>query len=236
MKTPDFEARALPSKLFFEVKTLSVVDGEAGIGKAISDSVTANLDLEAKVRSGQQIAIAESEIAPYGKKVRFDTQILDVTHVLIEKARQNIKADQFANPNTFLVLNLSMLNLPVDEPCLLRPSYPDDRLFPTCITGTLWTMAFGKLGMLIQSEPEAEGKPCVEGELDKFGILKDPDFAAVKGILFVIHPLSSPPRIWALFRDFNEMSDNNGDVLEEVLKIVGKGWNDGVDTNGWQLR
>ncbi|AGW91979.1 hypothetical protein N234_18230 [Ralstonia pickettii DTP0602] len=236
LKTPDFEVDALPGKLHFEVKTLSVVGGEAGIGKAISDSVTANLELEAKVRSGQQIAIAESEVAPYGEKVRFETQILDTTHVLIEKARQNIKADQFANPNTFLVLNLSMLHLPGGELGLLRPSYPDDRLFPTCITGALWTMAFGKPGMLIQSEPEFEGKPCVEGELDKLGILKDPEFAAVRGILFVVHPLSKPPQILALFRNFDEISDDNGDVVEQVLKIVGKGWNDGVDTNGWQLR
>lgn len=235
LKTPDFEANALPGKLFFEVKTLSVVDGEAGIGKAISDSVIANLDLEAQIRNGQRIAIAESEVAPYGKKVRFDTPILDITHVLIEKARQNIKTEQFSNPNTFLVLNLSMLNLLTDKLGVLRPSYPDNQQFPTCITGTLWAMAFGKPGMLIQSEPEFEGKPCVEGELDKLGILRDPDFSPVKGILFVIHPLQEPPRIWALFRDFNEMNDNNEDVLEEVLKIVGTNWNDCVDANGWQL-
>lgn len=236
LKTPDFESGALSGNLFFEVKTLSVVGGEAGVEQAITDSVDINLTLEEKRLRGDRVAIAEGEIAPYANKVRSDTRILDVTNVLVEKARQNIKADQFANPNTFLVLNLSMLNLPAGDMGLLRPSYPDNGLFPTSVTGTLWAMAFGKPGMLIQSEPEFEGKPCVEGEFTKMGILQDAEFTAVKGIVFVVHPLRKPARVCALFRDFEEMNEQSPDILAELQKVVGVAWNDSTDRNGWQLR
>ncbi|WP_272544621.1 hypothetical protein PPH94_005345 [Burkholderia cepacia] len=235
VKTPDFESAAAPGKLFFEVKTLSVVGGEDSIDEHVRDSVDVNLELEQKVRAGDRVAMVEGEITPYGHKVGFDTQILDVTNILIEKARQNIKPGQFAAGSTFLVLNLSMLPLPDGETGLLRPSYPDDRLFPTCVTGALWTMAFGKPGMLIQSEPEFEGKGCVEGELAKCGILSDEEYEYVKGILFVVHPMRGRPRVWALFRDFEEMTDNHPEVLEDVLKVAGTNWNDRTDMNGWQL-
>lgn len=235
VKTPDFESAAARGKLFFEVKTLSVAGGEDNIDEHVRDTMDVNLKLEQIVRAGERVAMAEGKITPYGRKVGFETPILDVTNVLIEKARQNIKPGQFATESTFLVLNLSMLPLPDGDTGLLRPSYPDNREFPTCVTGALWMMAFGKPGMLIQREPEFAGKDCIEGELVKCGILSDDEYKYVKGILFVVHPMRERPRVWALFRDFEDMNDNHPDVLDEVLKVVGKNWNNHADMNGWQL-
>lgn len=235
VKTPDFESAAVPGKLFFEVKTLSVAGGEENIDEHLRDSVNVNLELDQKVLAGQAVAMAEGVITPYGQKVGYETYILDTTNFLIEKARQNIKPGQFANENTFLVLNLGMLPVLDGDTGLLRPSYPDKRQFATCVTGALWTMAFGKPGMLIQSEPEFEGKDCIEGRLEKCGILSDDEYENVKGILFVVHSMNERARVWALFRDYEDMCDNHPTVLQEVLNLVGKNWNSHTDANGWQL-
>lgn len=235
MKTPDFESTALPGQLHFEVKTLSVAGGDAGVSDAIASSMDAQLDLERQQRAGKPIAIAESEIAPYGQKKQGAGALLHATRALMDKIRQNVKTDQFARPNTFLVLNLSMLGPWEDTPRVLRPSYPETRgLFPTSVTGQLWAAAFGRLDMLVQNEPEFEGKPCVEGALDKLGVLwESPE---IKGLVFVVHPLREPARVWALVRDFEKMSDEDQDVLGELLKLVGEEWNDAVDCNGFRLQ
>ncbi len=235
VKTPDFESAGVPGKLFFEVKTLSVAGGEVNIDEHVRESVNVNIELERKVREGQTVAMAEGEITPFGEKVSFGTHVLDTTNFLIEKARQNIKVGQFATESTFLVLNLGMLPVSEGDTGLLRPSYPDNRLFPTCVTGALWTMAFGKPGMLIQSEPEFEGRDCIEGHLEKCGILADGDYDFVKGILFVVHSMTERARVWALFRDYEEMCDNHPNVVSEVIKLVGKNWNSHTDVNGYQL-
>ena len=232
-KTPDFEAAALPGQLHFEVKTLSVAGGEHGVADALVSSMDAQLDIERQQRAGANIAMAESEIAPYGRKKAGVGSLTQVTHVLMDKIRQNVKTDQFARPNTFLVVNLSMLGSWEDHPRILRPSYPGGVLFPTSVTGQLWAAAFGDPRMLMQSEPEFEGKPCVEGELGKEGILRESQ--EIKGIVFVVHPMKAPARAWALVRDYEAMNDDDQAILSELLKIVSDDWNDAEDRNGWQL-
>lgn len=235
MKTPDFESTALPGQLHFEVKTLSVAGGDAGVSDAIGSSMDAQLDIERQQRAGKQIAIAASEISPYGQKKQGEGALLHATRALVDKIRQNVKTDQFARPNTFLVLNLSMLGPWEDTVRVLRPSYPETRgMFPTSVTGQLWAAAFGQLDMLVQNEPEFEGKPCVEGALARLGVLWErPE---INGLVFVVHPLREPARVWALVRDFEKMSDEDQDVLGELLKLVGEEWNDAVDCNGFRLQ
>lgn len=237
-KTPDFSASIAAQTICFEVKTLSVVGGDAGIADALHSSLEAHIDLEAQQRAGSQIAMATSEAQPYGGKFKRDQTLLSVINTLVEKARGNIKADQFARPNTFLVINLSVIPPFITEPKALRPAYPDDYLFSKAVTGDLWTMAFGKVGMPILGVPEFEGKPCVEGTFDKVGILEDPDFSCVSGLVFMIHPWQRPSELWGLFRnaDLNRWEDGNAELLTQLRALTGKTWNDSGDTNGWQLQ
>jgi hypothetical protein len=236
-KTPDFAAAFGAESVFLEVKTLSVVSGATGIATAQMSSLEANIDIVAQIASGKRVAIGTSEAQPYGNKVERHQTVLGVSNTLLEKARGNIKADQFANPNTFLVLNLSVIPPLVTEPKTLRPAYPDDYLFPKAVTGELWMVAFGNQGMQVLGTPEFEGLPCVEGIFDKVGVLADPDFASVAGLIFMVHPLSGPAQLFGLFRskDWSDWSDNNPDLVENLLRLTGNNWNDDGDRNGWQL-
>lgn len=236
-KTPDFGATFGNCDVFFEVKTLSVVNGAFGIRDAQESSVDANIDIEFQLQRGARIAVATSEAQPYSNKVDRDKTILGVANTLLEKTRANIKVDQFSNPNTFLVLNLSVIPPLVTEPKALCPAYPDDFMFPKAVTGELWMVAFGNSGMLILGNPEFVGKPCVEGIFEKAGVLVDHEYASVAGILFMIHPLGDVAQLFGLFRsnDWASWQDCNPELVESLQTLVGKNWNDCQNSNGWRL-
>lgn len=237
-KTPDFSAPLGQQAICFEVKTLSVVGGDAGIAEALHSSLDAHIDLEAKQRAGACVAIATSEAHPYGNKVKRDQTVMSVINTLVEKARGNIKGDQFAMPNTFLVINLSIIPPFITEPKALRPAYLDDFMFSKAVTGDLWTLAFGKIGMPILGNPEFEGRPCVEGTFDKVGILEDDEFSVVAGLIFMVHPWQRSSELWALFRktDHDQWEDTNTDLLKTLFSLTGHLWNDCRDSNGWRLQ
>lgn len=236
-KTPDFGAIFDACEVFFEVKTLSVVNGAFGIADAQESSLDANIDIERQLRQGARIAIGTSEVQPYANKVERDKTILGVTNSLLEKTRGNIKADQFSNPNTFLVLNLSVIPPLVTESKALCAVYPDTLMFPKVVTGELWMVAFGNKGMLILGTPEFEGKPCVEGIFDKVGVLADPEYSSVAGIIFMVHPLGGTSQLFGLFRsdDWVNWQDHKPRLVESLQALVGKNWNDCLNSNSWQL-
>lgn len=237
-QTPDFSASLGNQTIYFEVKTLSVVGGDTGIAEALHSSLDAHIELEAQQRAGKPIAIVESEAQPYGEKIVRDKSVMSVINVLVEKTRRNIKAEQFAMPNTFMVINLSVIPPFITESKILRPAYPDDLMFAKAVSGELWTLAFGKPGMPILGTPEFEGKPCVEGTFEKLGILEDPEFSALAGIIFMIHPWKFPSALWGLFRSADRAAweDKNPDLLERLTTLTGNLWNDSGDSNGWQLQ
>lgn len=109
IKTPDFKWPCGPSPIHFEVKTLSVVDGERGIDNALESAFTAQVEIEDQLVSGKRVATAVSEIAPYAGKPYKMPRLVAVIDTLLEKTRGNVKQDQFALPNTFLVVNLSVI-------------------------------------------------------------------------------------------------------------------------------
>ena len=67
-KTPDFLLNRNGDRLFFEVKTPSVVDGKIGISKHLDDSFDAQVKIEEQLRAGKNSAFAISVVQPYGKK------------------------------------------------------------------------------------------------------------------------------------------------------------------------
>jgi len=239
-KTPDFLLNKDALNLYFEVKTLSVVDGQSGIKRHLDDSLDANIEIEKQLRAGKRVASAVSVVQPYGEKPYQQGKglITAVIETLIEKTRQNIKRDQYSNTNSFLVVNLSIIHPFRTDNCVLRPVYCDDYLFRKPVTGDLWMLAFGKPGMLIHGIPEYGGEPGIEGILAKYGILSDPEFDNIAGILLMVHPQHKPVEIWGLFSSerYVQWEENNPDITATIRTLIGDNWNDDVDSNGWVLQ
>lgn len=237
-KTPDFKFE--PHNMHFEVKTLSVVAGDLGIKNSLEDSLDANISIEEQLKEGKTVAIGETVIQPYSDKPYKNGKgtLGTVIDTLIEKTSQNIKSGQYPNEKSFLVVNLSIIPPFRTENYVLRPAYCDDYLFNKSVSGDLWMMAFANPGMPVLGIPEFEGKPCVEMIMEKFGILNNPDFKMVSGILFMVHPWRKETEVWGLYRNknFEYWNDNEFEVLELLYSITKNNWNDDMDTNGWQLQ
>jgi len=237
-KTPDFKIKK--NDMYLEVKTISVVNGSMGIKKSLEDSLDAQVEIETQLNNGKKVAFGKTEIQPYGDKPYKNNkgQISAVIETLIEKSSQNIKFGQFPNNKSFLVLNLSIIPPFRTENYVLRPAYCDDCMFKKSVSGELWMMAFAELGAPILSAPEFEGKPCVESIASKVGILSDPNFDMVSGILFMIHPWQRPTEIWGLYNHekFKAWNDKEPNIIKALLSITGSNWNDSRDSNGWQLQ
>lgn len=236
-KTPDFRHSSEQQDVYFEVKTLSIVNGGRGINNDLLKSLDAQIDIEQQLKKGKQVAIGISEMLPYAEKSHREGEVTAVISTLIEKARQNIKSDQYSNPNTFLVLNLCLISPVITDNRTLRPAYCDDYLFPKAITGDLWMLAFAKPGMMVHGCPEFEGKSCIEGIIQKLGILADEDYANISGLLIVVYPLSEKPCIFGLYRgtDYTKWTDEGTSFTSILERLTNQNWNDDADTNGWQL-
>lgn len=236
-KTPDFLHSTSPQNVYFEVKTLSVVNGGSGINDDLLNSLDAQIDIEEQLLRRNSVAVGVAEAQPYGQKPYDEGSITGVINVLIEKTRQNIKSAQYASPNTFLVLNLCLLPPATTENKTLRPAYCDGYLFPKAITGDLWMLAFAKPGMLVHASPECEGKPCIESTLQKVGILADTDYSNISGLLVVVYPLSGKPDIYGLYRsaEHDSWTDDSTNLAAILNKLASDNWNDETDSNGWQL-
>lgn len=229
-KTPDF-CICLKDKneVFFEVKTLSVVDGGRQINRHLEDTLDAKINIDEQLHSGKNIAFSETEIQPYSSK---QNSITTIINTLIEKSRQNIKEDQFKLGPTFLVLDLSLIPPFRTDQRTLRSAYCQDSLV---ITGDLWMLAFGEIGMLIHGFPDFEGKPCIEGKLDKIGLLQEHLF--IKGLLVVVHPLGNPIKLFGLLRENDTIAwqDSQSPILDILNKITDENINDDKDSFAWKL-
>lgn len=236
-KTPDFFYGDPNPIAHFEVKTLSIVNGGRGIDGDLLRALDAQIQIEQQLKEGSKVAIGISEVQPYGERVPKYGMIAAVLSTLIEKARQNIKPGQYFTQNTFLVLNLCLIPPASTDKRALRPVYCDDYLFSKAITGELWMLAFSQPGMLIHGQPEMEGNPCIEGITDKCGILSDTEYSVIAGMLILVYPLGSEPRIYGLYRshDYPKWNEENGELVLLLQRLTGKQWNDDKDSNGWQL-
>ncbi len=143
-RTPDFYCDTGALKMFYEVKTLSVVKGDWGIKNALEDALNARVEIDAQLKSEKRVASAVSVVQPYGDKPYRSGTIYAVIDTLLENARNNIKIEQYANPYTFLVINLCLIPPFRTENCVLCPAYSDFYTNGTNLTGDLWAIAFGR--------------------------------------------------------------------------------------------
>jgi hypothetical protein len=236
-KTPDFQFFNSGSvSLQFEVKTLSVRNGTYALEAMSEDSRKSQIELKKQVSRGAQVAMQAHSVAPHGAIPR-GLQQTTICQNLIDKARNNIKRGQYAAAPTFLVLNLILIDGHNTGNADLRPvahGYPNES---SVRTGAMWTLAFGTLGQLVHSVPEYEGLPCIEGRLGRDGILVNPDFESLAGLILVVHSLSEAPALYGLIRRADRESwDSTYPVIGRAFyALVGTNWNDDLDTNGWQL-
>jgi hypothetical protein len=175
-------------------------------------------------------------IASHGK-VQRGKEYTEICTNLIDKAVGNIKAGQYAAAPTFMVLNLMLIGSHFDGNTELRPvaaGYPESW---SVRTGVLWTTGFGTMYQLVHGQPEFEGRPGIEGFLGREGVLAHPHFKELAGLLLVIHRLSKEPTVYGLMRDADRERFEKSDatVLDTFHSLVGKDWNDDLDSNGWQL-
>ena len=224
-ENPDFRTRSGPTE-FFEVKTPSHKGGDQAITTLVENSYHGRLDIQRQLDAGRNIAFSAQELQPYGNMHR-ERRVSHVIKVLQDKLRQNIHQGQFACTPTYLVCSLLMLTTCGTTVEIIRPTYcmPGMHGYREPVTGELWMVAFSECGMLIQWEPEFEGRPSIEGAINSVGILADAEFDYVSGIIFVVYDLSGESRLLALVRSQDDLTDT-------VLKLVGQHWNDRKDSNG----
>lgn len=243
-KTPDYALfdAATPSA-YFEVKTLSVVDGAFNLQEAIEASYQGQVELSERVSRGAAFAIATVE-GPRATKVPPKGHPSEARHPmkarienLIAKAEGNYKPGQYAGGPTCMVLNLLAFDGHYHEPAFLRPvvaGYPEPWHL---ISGAYWDLAFGRAGDPVYGPAEFEGAPTLEGRLARDGILTQ--HADVRALLLLVHPWGKAPRFYGLWRESEHdawrSGHPHGAMGEALLRLVGTHWNDDRDTNASRL-
>lgn len=234
-RTPDFRLAGDGERApCFEVKTLSVTGGIHNLGQINEGSFQAQLSLSQQANDGKQIATAIHEAAPHGV-IKDGKSLTTIIRNLIDKTTNNIKSGQYSDAPTCLVLNLLLIDGHWNGNSGLRPvtfGHPESW---NIRSGVFWNLAFGKVGHLVFGIPEFEGKPTVEGELEREGILEaNPD---IQALLLIVHDWNKEPVFFGLKRERDDdlwldALKNMGDAF---FRLVGDDWNDEGDTNGWRL-
>ncbi|ATE70795.1 hypothetical protein CNO08_05100 [Lysobacter capsici] len=234
-KSPDFklksDAAVAPR---FEVKTLSVKGGDINIAGMSESSFEAQLSLSQQISEGKCFATAITEAAPHGH-ITDGKNTTAIIRNLIDKTCNNLKTGQYTDGPTCLVLNLMLIDGYYDGSTNLRPivfGWPDGW---SVRSGAYWNLAFGQTEHLVFGLSEFEGKPGIEGKLERQGVLAaNKDIAAM---LLVVHPSGESPLIYGLMREADEDSwqEEKRELAEAFFKLVEKNWNDDLDTNGWCL-
>ena len=234
-KTPDFRLDGVSGVApCFEVKTLSVIDGVYNLGEINERSYKAQLSLSEQLAKGRQVAMALHEAAPHGH-IKDRKYLTAIIQNLIDKAENNIKPGQYASAPTCLVLNLLLIDGYYNGNASLRPvayGYPEEWQVRS---GAYWNLAFGRPDHLVFGIVEFEGKPSVEGNLDRLGILHE--HPEIQALLLIVHSLGKEPVFYGLRRqcDDDKWLDQYKSLGEAFLSLTGDNWNDDGDTMGWRL-
>lgn len=236
-QTPDFVTSRHKIPLHFEVKTPSVAGGLRRIQTTLEETGKAKADIDRQIAAGRNIAMAMNVIAPYGyPKPWHSGKIHLVIDTILEKVRSNIKAGQYTQLNTFLVIDMSLLQVLAGGRENLRPLYPDPQVEGSKVSGILWMVAFGTPTSTIREFADFEGETNLGEALGKCGILADTAFEFIRGLLFVIHPWSTRAQIWGLLRSSDEKTPSGRQVRAALRPLVAAAWNDELDGNHASLR
>jgi hypothetical protein len=177
--TPDFETIQKPP-VHFEVKTIDISDPDQTYNKIMEDGLDAKLEAEAKAkRSGHGTAV--STIAPHGAANNF----LEVVEQVMKKIDSNIKAGQYSNAPTILVVSTARSAIH-DRAENLRKWLPWPGLNQPA-SGQLYAIAAHEV-----DEPfffPSDWSMDNLGQLRRAGVLRDHGFIA--GLIFLATEMSA---------------------------------------------
>jgi hypothetical protein len=91
-------------------------------------------------------------------------------------------------------------------------------------------LAFGRLGYLVHGIAEFEGKPAIDGTLDKEGILTAYPF--IRGLIILNTPWRTAAHLGILMREDDASDEPWGSLIHQ---LAGDAWNDDKDANGFRL-
>lgn len=179
-QAPDFQTA--DGSVFFEVKTLAIVNPKENYEDFFRQNRQLNKSLDDQIKQGSKYAFGTMSYSPFGEKLYKKGITKGVIETISLKLSSNIKPKQFGKGHTFLVCNLYDLSLYGDARLELCPAYVDQRT-GEIFSGVLWMTAFARPGNLIFTSPEFLGKPVIDGEVSFCGILQKNCF--VKGIVWL---------------------------------------------------
>ena len=104
-----------------------------------------------------------------------------------------------------------------------------------CVSGVLWQAAFGTEGAPVLRCPEFEGKPSLEGHLDRPGLYADPN-VPFPGLGLIVLQRSSARRLsYGLRAPVPENEHWSSDDTEEALHAMCHAWNDRENRRGFEF-
>jgi hypothetical protein len=236
-RTPDFRlALSHRPAACFEIKTVSVVGGAEQLAKMHEQRFEGELRLRAQLSAKNRIAFDVQMESPHGELPE-GQDLLTICRVLINKLGNNIKNKQYTDATTFLVANLSIIDSYFLGNVELKPMHKEDSEQFWDHTGILWTVSFGQMNDEVRGFRRDEEESNVQGTLDLQGILVDPQFDSVAGILFIMHPANGDSKLFGTWNSerFAAWSRTQPDLVEALNKLVGTDWNDEANANAPNL-
>jgi hypothetical protein len=257
---PDFECKLQveqkgePYELTFyiEVKSLDITHAEQRLPEILDDGLNAHVDLEAQLKSGKRIAFTETEIAPMqpyvAKKAppggraaipeskRYDPHSLrKLIESIVEKAANNFKEAQFKRGPTFALANVLRLPLLGQGPNGLAALFYENSS-GVCVSGVLWHLAFGTVGAPVHRIPDFEGKPTLDGMLERDGLLADPNMKLPAAGMMILQHDQGAYRIDGLYDPrWSDQAHNWSDTETlEVFSLLCDGYNDSGNGCGYR--
>ena len=228
-KRPDFEYDINNNKLFFELKTLEVMNPLMR-NKAIANQALENAaELDSRAKSpGVHISLP-LEISGYDGELT-SAQRIDET---IKKISQNIKEGQINHGHTILVVNLGRLPNVTFGASSLLPAFYHEPSPSSVVSGELWQIAYGKIGEQIFGIPEFDGASNLDGHQEKEGIIHQ--FSKLVAITFMKPILSGETELFTIWNNaLPELTDNFQQDIEETIYKYSDALNNTNNEKGWK--
>lgn len=186
------------------MKTIGFTDGGINYKKAIEDGRNAQIEIERQKNAGRKVAIAMTEIAPLRKSNGYDPFSVKYFIETIISKLGNIEEGQFSHGRTYLLVDLKLIRLLSswnDEALAIY----QEKMLKSFVSGSLWNIAFGKIGDNIFKAIEFEGKENIEGVLNINGVLLEKDY--IKALCFRVYEADSISHVVGFYRSEDEDED-----------------------------
>jgi len=227
-QTPDFRFKVGDTPYYIELKTLHFAEAGLNYKQTLEDSREASIEMKAQIQQGRQVAFSETVIAPLHRDNKeYDAySVKNYIERIIEKIEQNIKSDQFKTGDTFLLVDLKLVDKMSGWKKASVAVYQEPQ-YKSMVSGELWNIAFGRIGQPIFRAIEFEGKENIEGELSTDGILIN--HQEIKGLCFQEYDMEGSRKIVGFYRH------SDIDCLVEPLHVFCDFTNDDQNSNAWRV-